>query len=727
MTTGKRAPASRPVPIPASARLPGAARRSRRPRAARRVRARRGERAPAAATAAPRRPHPAPAAQARAPSPTPGLPSSTPSSVSAHAADSATAPGAVIAGHRIVSDPRARELGRRVPGGGSRRHARGAAGSSGPRAAARRSRGSSTRAERLDGLSHPALARVTGFGEAPEGLWVATRRGRGRDACAALIDQGIAPMRSVRLLGEVADGIDAAHRAGVAHGDVRAENVIVRGRPVEHAVLTGFPRRTRTAREPRRTTSPRSRRCCASACRTSRPRPPGDADATAADVVRRRRARAALPEAPGAATAASRGRARRTPAPPEARSAVACAERSGSPAALLRDRRGRGRRLRAERDVRRARARRRPEHGLRGPAARSPCRRAGNAHPPSTGSAQLRDEVTLRRVARRRARSRRASRRDRGAVLDPSRLVEDIAGRAPRPRRVDLGALQRAALRRARGADRRCSTWPPHRGARRPSCAREAPWSEAVRPGRRRPRPARRPPLRPRRGHRLEEPPRARDAAPARSARARPAAAAGRGHARRARPTPPSGIARAARRGGARGPPARRAAAGRRRPPPGARAAARRRPRLPVAGARRGRGRRGRLRARAGAASAAPTAACGSRCSRSEHLRGDPLGGVGPGHRPRGLRHRAHPLGRAQQRAHLAGQPRAVELVVGHHHRGARAPPCGGRSRSGGRPWRAGRGRGSTGRPAAATSSTEPPARATTRSAAARASANGST
>ena len=97
-----------------------------------------------------------------------------------------------------------------------------------------------TRAQRLEELSHPALARVTGFGESGEGIWMATAAVEGT-ALRGLIDQGISPMRAVRLLGEVADGIDAAHRAGLAHGDVRAENVIVRGRPVEHAVLTGFP------------------------------------------------------------------------------------------------------------------------------------------------------------------------------------------------------------------------------------------------------------------------------------------------------------------------------------------------------------------------------------------------------------------------------------------------------------------------------------------------------
>ena len=95
------------------------------------------------------------------------------------------------------------------------------------------------RAERLGELSHPALPQVTGFGEEPEGIWVATAAVEGI-TLRALIDQGIAPMRAVRLVGEVADGIDAAHRAGFSHGDVRAENVIVRGRPVERAVLTGF-------------------------------------------------------------------------------------------------------------------------------------------------------------------------------------------------------------------------------------------------------------------------------------------------------------------------------------------------------------------------------------------------------------------------------------------------------------------------------------------------------
>ena len=159
--------------------------------------------------------------------------------MSADAADSATAPGAVIAGHRIVGTIERWD-------GGAVFRAEAPDGTpvvlraeklSGGRAALGRFQ---TRAKGLEELSHPALARVTGFGESGEGIWMATAAVEGTPL-RGLIDLGISPMRAVRLLGEVADGIDAAHRAGLAHGDVRAENVIVRGRPVEHAVLTGFP------------------------------------------------------------------------------------------------------------------------------------------------------------------------------------------------------------------------------------------------------------------------------------------------------------------------------------------------------------------------------------------------------------------------------------------------------------------------------------------------------
>ena len=50
----------------------------------------------------------------------------------------------------------------------------------------------------------------------------------------------------------------------------------------------------------------------------------------------------------------------------------------------------------------------------------------------------------------------------------------------------------------------------------------------------------------------------------------------------------------------------------------------------------------------------------------------DPLGGVGSRGGPGRRRHLRHPLRRAEQRADLARQARAVELVVGHHHRRAR-------------------------------------------------------
>ena len=95
-------------------------------------------------------------------------------------------------------------------------------------------------AEALSELTHPSLPRVLGFGEAPEGTWMATAEVEGLPL-RALVAQGLAPMRAVRLLGEVADGLDAAHRAGIVHGDVRPENILVQSRPTERARLVDFP------------------------------------------------------------------------------------------------------------------------------------------------------------------------------------------------------------------------------------------------------------------------------------------------------------------------------------------------------------------------------------------------------------------------------------------------------------------------------------------------------
>ena len=155
-------------------------------------------------------------------------------------ADTRTAsePGAVIAGHRIVEvlsrgeieeafrteapdgTPATMQVLRR-PGDSSE------------------AKRFATNAALLSDLTHPSLPRVLGLGEAAEGLWVATAVVEGV-SLGTLLTGEIAPRRAVVLLRDIADALDAAHRVGLTHGDVHPENVIVHKPPVDGATLVGF-------------------------------------------------------------------------------------------------------------------------------------------------------------------------------------------------------------------------------------------------------------------------------------------------------------------------------------------------------------------------------------------------------------------------------------------------------------------------------------------------------
>ncbi|SOD64362.1 Serine/threonine protein kinase [Streptomyces zhaozhouensis] len=92
----------------------------------------------------------------------------------------------------------------------------------------------------LAGLGHPHAATVLHLAvdRADSALWVVMERVAGRSLAARLAEGPLAPAEAATFGRQVLSALRAAHGAGLRHGDVRPEHVILR--PEGGAVLTGF-------------------------------------------------------------------------------------------------------------------------------------------------------------------------------------------------------------------------------------------------------------------------------------------------------------------------------------------------------------------------------------------------------------------------------------------------------------------------------------------------------
>jgi serine/threonine protein kinase len=88
------------------------------------------------------------------------------------------------------------------------------------------------------GLDHDHIVAVYEAGQSEYGLFLAMRLIAGPTLKQLILEDQLDPRRSVRLLAQVANALDAAHRAGLIHRDIKPQNILIGER--DHAYLADF-------------------------------------------------------------------------------------------------------------------------------------------------------------------------------------------------------------------------------------------------------------------------------------------------------------------------------------------------------------------------------------------------------------------------------------------------------------------------------------------------------
>ena len=96
-----------------------------------------------------------------------------------------------------------------------------------------------TESELAASLEHPNVVPIHDAGEVERQLFIAMRHVEGTDLKSLLREEGVLePKRALALLAQVADALDAAHKRGLVHRDVKPSNVLLDSQ--EHVYLADF-------------------------------------------------------------------------------------------------------------------------------------------------------------------------------------------------------------------------------------------------------------------------------------------------------------------------------------------------------------------------------------------------------------------------------------------------------------------------------------------------------
>src|SRR5579871_1256866 len=92
-------------------------------------------------------------------------------------------------------------------------------------------------------LDHPNVVTIYDFGEALGRLYLAMALVDGTTLAQRLLDSSVSPDAAVSILGPIASALDAAHRLGLVHRDIKPQNILLDGRDTPYLADFGVATR----------------------------------------------------------------------------------------------------------------------------------------------------------------------------------------------------------------------------------------------------------------------------------------------------------------------------------------------------------------------------------------------------------------------------------------------------------------------------------------------------